>query len=170
MSGLFYFEIQKIISNLSSDSISESRKKHLDELVKIATAQSHELSFKFMGFRNSHRSIYAQVWSNVLATQFSLPIKSFSGGFESSSVKDKLIKTLESQGFKILKKRGGKEQVYFVLFSDEQDPITIYSKKHDDPINPPSDFIAISMSGEIPADFLESEMPVFNFYKFTTAC
>lgn len=128
-------KFEKGIKNISSE-----RKEKLDALSKLM--ESHD-KVQFICTHNSRRSIFAQVWSWVASLHYQVPVASFSGGTETTSVYKTVIKTLKNDGLVITDDDESKNPQFSVFFSDEFAPINIYSKVFDSEENPTQDFLAV---------------------------
>lgn len=140
-------KITEIISNFSSDNISDERKEVLQPLInyiqeKIAKSESVRLNF--ICTHNSRRSHLSQIWAQTAA--FNLDIKNvfcYSGGTEATAMFPKVAETLTRQGFLIQKLAATENPVYSVKYDDNEAPVICFSKVYDSEINPKSKFAAI---------------------------
>ncbi|MGR3811875.1 hypothetical protein [Jiulongibacter sp. NS-SX5] len=158
-------EIRKTIIEFEEVEINEKRKVELAPLINYLREKlihKEPLILNFIGVNNSHRSIIAQIWAETLGHYFNIDVRSFSGGFDSVSLSGKAIEGLRAEGFELIKRR--EKEIYFVLYSDEADPIAVFAKKVDDPINPPAGYIAISINPEVKKDELSDSETFFDFY------
>ena len=103
-----------------------------------------EVCLVFICTHNSRRSQLAQVWAQTAAAYFNIPLLCFSGGVEVTACNERTITSLKRSGFKINNERGEIENpVYKVFYSDNEEPIQLFSKFYDDTVNPQDNFAAI---------------------------
>lgn len=161
-----FSEIIEQICSLDFSQISVERKKNLDQLTEELSKkvnQKEPLILQFIGTDNTYRTIYAQIWSTVIAAYLGIELKSFSGGFKELPINHEVLELLAFQGFKIIEKSGSSGSIFFILFSEDADPITIYSKKVNDPINPPNGFLGIVMTTKF--DEIKEADKYFKYYQ-----
>jgi arsenate reductase len=70
-------------------------------------------------------------------------VETFSGGTEATAFNPRAVKAMQETGFDIVTKKDGQNPVYEVKYSNEAAPLTIFSKKYDDPFNPNKNFAAV---------------------------
>ncbi len=142
-----FSEIEKLISDLKPDSISEERKTvllPLIEFIKIKTAENEEIRLNFICTHNSRRSHLSQVWAQTMANYFKIKnVFCYSGGTEATALFPMAAETLKNSGFAIQMLSEGKNPVYSIKFSENEQSIICFSKKLDDDFNPKSGFAAI---------------------------
>jgi arsenate reductase len=142
-----FSEIEKLISDLKPDSISEERKLvllPLIEFIKIKTAENEEIRLNFICTHNSRRSHLSQVWAQTMANYFNIKnVFCYSGGTEATALFPMAAETLKNSGFAIQMLSEGKNPVYSIKFSENEQSIICFSKKLDDDFNPKSGFAAI---------------------------
>lgn len=139
-----YVGLSDTIENFRSTyaEIPLQRKVQLNEL-------SHELNklqevkLNFICTHNSRRSHLAQVWAATAVAYFGLTdLTTFSGGTEATALNPRAVAALEGTGFQILRPSGD-NPLYEVSYGADSKPMICFSKKHDHPINPKSDFVAV---------------------------
>ena len=73
-------------------------------------------------------------------------VKCYSGGTTPTYVNQRIIKALENTGFQI-SKRGfaGEGPIYYMSFNKPSQGFEIFSKRYDHPMNPDTNYLAISL-------------------------
>ena len=143
-----YKKLENYIERLNSDfdQVSSLRKEKLREVAdyidsKLTDSKSARLNF--ICTHNSRRSHLAQIWTAVAANHYGIQqIETYSGGTEATAFNPRAVAALKRAGFRI-ENPGGENPKYQVHFSDEDAPLTFFSKTFDDPFNPESEFAAI---------------------------
>jgi arsenate reductase len=145
-----YPNLKSTIENILPrvDGISDSRKEKLKKLVDfvLVRAQKNQpINMTFICTHNSRRSHYSQVWAQVAAAYYDIPLVfSYSGGTEVTGVYKEVIATLERQGFEVFQKDVlSGNHIYLIRFCPIAHPIIGFSKKYDDVFNPANDFAAV---------------------------
>ncbi|HEY0654027.1 MAG TPA: protein-tyrosine-phosphatase [Chryseosolibacter sp.] len=127
--------------------ISDDRKSILAELteyVQNGKKKNESIRLNFICTHNSRRSHISQIWAQAAATFYGTPhVECFSGGTEATAFNPRAAAAMASAGFDISMVKAGANPVYEVRFSDSVPPMTIFSKRFDDPFNPPKDFAAV---------------------------
>jgi arsenate reductase len=141
-----YPELTNYIATLSEVVIEKERQAILDEVVEYIES-SDQPKLNFICTHNSRRSHLSQIWAQTLAFFFNRSIETFSGGTESTTFHPNAVDALKRAGFRI-ENPGGDNPHYQIYFSDQQAPLTAYSKKFDDPENPSSGFAALMTCSE----------------------
>ena len=140
-------KIKEIITQLSTENISEERKKNLQPLVEFIQnkiSKNEEIRLNFICTHNSRRSHLSQIWAQTMASFFGMKnVFCYSGGTEATAMFPKVAETLTNQGFEILKLSETENPVYAVKFAENEHAIICFSKKYDDDFNPKSEFVAI---------------------------
>ncbi|MBC8111544.1 MAG: hypothetical protein H7Y04_10830, partial [Verrucomicrobia bacterium] len=100
----------------------------------------------FVCTHNSRRSQLCQVWGQIAAFHYDLPlVKCFSGGLETENVSEKILQTLEHAGFHV--DNPETQNVYNpqhkVYYSTEFDYISLFSKPYNDAGNPKNNFCTV---------------------------
>lgn len=140
-------KIKEIITQLSTENISEERKKNLLPLVEFIQnkiSKNEEIRLNFICTHNSRRSHLSQIWTQTMASFFGVKnVFCYSGGTEATAMFPKVAETLTNQGFEILKLSETENPVYSVKFAENEHAIICFSKKYNDDFNPKSEFAAI---------------------------
>jgi arsenate reductase len=124
-------------------SIAQDRRDLLEEAAnKIAQLwkDSNEVQAIFICTHNSRRSHLSQIWAQLAAWQYGIPMKCYSGGTEATAFYPSAVAALASAGCTI--SREGDQNPCYQIQPDEKHVIRSFSKKFDDPSNPQRDFIA----------------------------
>ena len=136
-----------VIATFSSQSISDERKVVLLPLVnyiqeKVNAGESIRLHF--ICTHNSRRSHLSQIWAQTMAYHVGLKnVYCYSGGTEATAIFIKVLETLTSQGFQVLRLSGNENPVVAVKFAANENPILCFSKTYDHPFNPSTQFGAV---------------------------
>ncbi len=140
-------KIREIITQLSTENISEGRKAVLQplvEFIKSKISKNEEIRLNFICTHNSRRSHLSQIWAQTMADFFGVKnVFCYSGGTEATAMFPKVAETLQNQGFEILKLSETENPVYAVKFAENEHAVICFSKKYDDDFNPKSAFAAI---------------------------
>ena len=145
MHALFYPALANTIANLPFAAISSERLKLLDEMATYLRAkmkQGKEIRLNFICTHNSRRSQFSQIWAQTAAAYYGIEANCYSGGVEVTAFNPRAVAAIQRDGFKVTQKEGD-NPVYFVFYSDDEDPIVAFSKLYDDAINAPKDFAAV---------------------------
>jgi len=138
-------KIQQLIDRMDVESISEPRRQELDVLIRYLQSkvdQNLPIQLNFICTHNSRRSQFSQVWAKVAADYYGFPIESFSGGVEVTAFNERAVASLERFGFLVVKD-GMENPRYTVRWSENSDPLIVFSKLYDDVVNPTENFAAI---------------------------
>lgn len=142
-----YPNLFKVIASFSSQSISDQRKEVLLPFVdyiqeKIQAGEAVRLHF--ICTHNSRRSHLSQIWAQTMAYHVGLKnVSCYSGGTEATAIFPKVLETLATQGFQVLKLSENDNPVVAVKFADNENPILCFSKTYDHPFNPSTQFGAV---------------------------
>ena len=115
--------------------------KNVAAAVTESIEQFGEARLNFICTHNSRRSQFTQVWGHVLAHQYSLPVRSYSGGVEVTACNERTIESLIRLGMQVGAKGEGNPQ-YRVVFEGSPEAV-LFSKVFDDAENPTERVIAI---------------------------
>jgi arsenate reductase len=145
MKNTFYSPLLQTIASLPVSSITSERKDLLEEMAqylreKLRTGQ--EIRFNFICTHNSRRSQFSQIWAQTAAAYYGIEAFCYSGGVEVTAFNPRAVAAIRRDGFNVVQKEG-ENPIYFVLFSDDSEPIVTFSKVYDDPINARKDFAAV---------------------------
>lgn len=141
----FFKPISQLLDDLKHITITNERQSELNEIVNHIISKlkkNEEVNLNFLCNYNSRRSQLLQVWAKTCADYFKVPVNTYSGGLKSANIPTIVIETLKTQGFKIVSKDSN-PPIYFLFFSDEKDPLILYSKHFSDPINKQRKFVSI---------------------------
>jgi arsenate reductase len=145
MPPLFYPALANTIGNLPFIAISIERLQLLDEMAAYLLAkmkQGEEIRLNFICTHNSRRSQFSQIWAQTAAAYYGIEAFCFSGGVEVTEFNPRAVAAIQRDGFKVVQKEG-ENPVYFVFYSEEEEPIVAFSKVYDDAINATKDFAAV---------------------------
>ena len=140
-------KIREIIAQLSTERISEERKRILQPLIQFISSKlskNEEVRLNFICTHNSRRSHLSQIWAQTMAYYYQIEnVFCYSGGTEATAMFPKISETLANQGFEILKLSETENPVYAVKFAENEHAVICFSKKYNDDFNPKSAFAAI---------------------------
>ncbi len=140
-------KIREIITQLSTERISEERKIILQFLIQFILSKfskNEKVRLNFICTHNSRRSHLSQIWAQTLAYYYQIEnVFCYSGGTEATAMFPKISETLQNQGFEFLKLSETENPVYAVKFAENEPAVICFSKKHNDDFNPKSEFAAI---------------------------
>ena len=145
MSPLFNPTLAETIANLPFAAISSERLQLLDEMaadLRAKMKKGEEIRLNFICTHNSRRSQFSQIWAQTAAAYHGIDANCYSGGVEVTAFNPRAVAAIQRDGFKVVKKEG-ENPVYFVFFSEDEQPIVAFSKVYDDAINAPKDFAAV---------------------------
>ncbi len=145
MPSLFYPALANTIGNLPFAAISSERLQLLDEMAAYLLAkkrQGEEIRLNFICTHNSRRSQFSQIWAQTAAAYYGIEAFCYSGGVEVTEFNPRAVAAIQRDGFKVVQKEG-ENSIYFVFYSEEEEPIVAFSKVYDDAINAPKDFAAV---------------------------
>lgn len=144
---LLFTEIEAVISELTTERLTEERKALLQPLVAYIqklVLNNKTIRLHFICTHNSRRSHLSQVWAQTLAYYFNIKnVVCYSGGTETTALFPMVIETLRNSGFEIQKLSEGINPIYGIKYAKNEHPIIGFSKKLDDDFNPNSKFAAI---------------------------
>lgn len=140
-------EIESLIKELNTDSITADRKVVLQPLVDYIqekTNAGEEIRINFICTHNSRRSHLSQVWAQTMANYYGVKnVFCYSGGTEATALFPMVAETLKNQGFQIQKLSETSNPVYAIKFSENEHPVIGFSKSYEDPFNPSVQFAAV---------------------------
>ena len=134
--------------------IAENRIPVLNDLINyIRNSKKQEVQLIFICTHNSRRSQFAQVWAQIASAYFNIPVHCYSGGTEVTACNERTISSLKRSGLKVTISDQDKENpVYQVFYSDKANPIQLFSKIYDNPVNPNKNFAAIMTCSDADAN------------------
>lgn len=136
-------ELEQYIQKLSSEAIPQERQELLQQLINYIKDQENGVRLNFICTHNSRRSQFAQLWAQLAATCFRVDLFSYSGGIEVTAFNSRAVKAVERTGFRV-QEHGPKENPEFLVsFSPSFQPLKMFSKLYDHPINPSEGFAAV---------------------------
>jgi arsenate reductase len=142
-----YPNLFNVIASFSSQSISDERKVVLLPLVNYIQEKinaGEAIRLHFICTHNSRRSHLSQIWAQTMAYYIGLKnVSCYSGGTEATAIFIKVLETLTTQGFKVLKLSENANPIVAVKFADNENPILCFSKTYDHPFNPSTQFGAV---------------------------
>ena len=140
-------KIREIIAQLSTERISEERKRILQPLIQFISSKlskNKEVRLNFICTHNSRRSHFSQVWAQTAAAYFNIKnVFCYSGGTQTTALFPVVAKTLEQSGLKIKTITTGNNPIYTIKYGENEHPIIGFSKSYNDDFNPKSKFVAI---------------------------
>jgi arsenate reductase len=140
-----YPELQTEVDEILGLPIAEDRKPLLQMVINYIRNKRElreAVRLNFICTHNSRRSQLSQIWAQVAAYSFEIVIESYSGGVEETAFNERVLRALETQGFRMRKEGAGNPR-YLVSFASDAEPVLAFSKMYDDPINPSTAFAAI---------------------------
>ena len=142
-----YADLTKTIDSLSFGYLTQDRKETLQPLVEFIQAKitnQQEVRLNLICTHNSRRSHLSQIWAQTMAYHVGLKnVSCYSGGTEATAIFIKVLETLTSQGFQVLRLSGNENPVVAVKFAANENPILCFSKTYDHPFNPSTQFGAV---------------------------
>ena len=138
-------KVKEVVEKLDVGSIEYERKLELEEVVAYIQSKinaDETVKLNFICTHNSRRSQFAQVWSEVAADFYDVPMTAFSGGVEVTACNERTIASLKRFGFEITSE-GDENPRHVVNYDDSERNLVLYSKLYNDITNPADDFAAI---------------------------
>lgn len=114
----------------------------LVDYIQSKIDQKEEVNLNFICTHNSRRSQFSQIWAYTAANYFGIPANCYSGGVEVTAFNKRAVESINRSGFKV-ETNGGANPRYSVFLSEDHDPILVFSKLFDDPINKADLFAAV---------------------------
>ena len=145
MKNTFYSPLSQTIASLPISSITSERKDLLEEMAEYLREKQlagQKIRLNFICTHNSRRSQFSQIWAQTAAAYYGIEAFCYSGGVEVTAFNPRAVAAIQRDGFNVVQKEG-ENPIYFVLFSDDSEPIVAFSKVYDDPINATKDFAAV---------------------------
>jgi arsenate reductase len=145
MPSLFYPALANTIANLPFAAISTERLQLLDEMavyLQEKISNRKEIRLNFICTHNSRRSQFSQIWAQTAAAYYGIEAYCYSGGVEVTAFNPRAVDAIQRDGFKVVKKEG-ENPLYFVFYSEEEDPIVTFSKVVEDAVNATKEFAAV---------------------------
>jgi arsenate reductase len=140
-----YSIIEQVIAKINFDSILAERKTELEVLsnfIRQKRLAKETVNLNFICTHNSRRSQFSQIWAQVAAHYFKIPIHAYSGGVEVTAFNERAVESLKRFGFQI-NSSGAHNPQYSVSYSQSVEPIIAFSKLLEDASNPTNNLAAI---------------------------
>lgn len=133
------------------DLIPTDRKLKLEQIVQFVVERlqnQQSIQLMYVCTHNSRRSHFGQIWAQVAADYFNVPlVQTFSGGTEATAFHSHAIQALREAGFEITAIENRDNPMYTVKFGVDKE-VNCLSKLYDDSVNPTHDFAAIMTCSE----------------------
>lgn len=143
----FFPQLENFLKEVPGQKINAKRKKVLEQLAHHMqeALQTHKaVNLLFICTHNSRRSIFCQIWADVIAQQMGFSqVHSYSGGTTTTEVFPLVIETLKKQGLQAEPLSQGANPLYAIKYADYQPPVNAFSKDYTHFINPKRNFIAV---------------------------
>lgn len=118
--------------------------RQLAEFIEARVRAGKTAHLNFICTHNSRRSHIAQLWAQAAAYYYSVPnVQCYSGGTEATAFNPRAVKAMQGAGFSITSSKEGANPVYEATFAEGINPVTVFSKRFDDPFNHNKDFAAV---------------------------
>lgn len=140
-----YSKLLQTIGSFQESEIPDERTAVLQELIEYVeskTVSGNKVNLNFICTHNSRRSQFAQIWAQTAAAYYKIDVSCFSGGVQVTAFNQYAVDAIERAGFSI-SKINSENPIYSVLYSDDGQPISAFSKLFDDIANPIADFAAV---------------------------
>lgn len=138
--------VKATIDQLLLVSIADDRKEMLDVLVRYVQkkiAAQQDVHLHLICTHNSRRSQFAQIWAQVAAFYYGIPVHAYSGGVEVTAFNPRAVEATERAGFKVVSDGNKTNPHYQVTYSESQEPMLVYSKLVEDAIDAAYPFAAV---------------------------
>lgn len=146
---ILFPKLVSTINQLSIDSVSDERKKALDQLANYVIHQDKKnevCSLIFVCTHNSRRSHLSQIWAQTLASYYKVNVQSYSAGTEATALYPSVINALQISGFEsqtIGQSSNNSNPIYAIRYGINHLPIIGFSKTVANAFNPSTNFAAI---------------------------
>lgn len=146
---MIYPELSNVIKSYlgNFDQIPGERKKVLEKLAAFVHGKmkhGNRTDLIFICTHNSRRSHLSQVWAQTAAEFYNVKnVDTYSGGTEVTALNPRVVKALTSVGYRIERLNENANPVYEVRYSDDVEPMRLFSKTYDDETNPKEKFGAV---------------------------
>ncbi len=137
--------LESFRKQLDFSSISEERKSILQELIHYVQKQkseSREIHLNFICTHNSRRSQFSQLWAQTASFYYGVKTFCYSGGVEVTAFNERAVASIKRFGFKVEQSGEGNPK-YAVSFSENENPLIMFSKLYDDASSAQSNFAAV---------------------------
>lgn len=146
MKNRLYPEIIAFLEQCDTSKISTERLTVLEPLITFCKTQlsaNEPLLFNCICTHNSRRSQFTQVWAQVAADYYGIPLTAYSGGTEATALYPAILETLQAAGFHCQTLAKSENPIYALRTGPNTIPIIGFSKLYEHPFNPQSGFIAL---------------------------
>lgn len=137
--------IQALTETILSTHITPERKLVLEPLIQYiqnCKTNRRTIALNFICTHNSRRSQFSQLWAQVAANYYGVTAHCYSSGVEVTSCNTRTIASLKRFGFECSYQEG-ENPVYKINFSPNSEPVVLFSKLINDPVNPLKDFASV---------------------------
>jgi arsenate reductase len=137
--------LESFRKQLDFSSISEERKSILQELIHYIQTQKNEgkeIHLNFICTHNSRRSQFSQLWAQTASFYDGVKTFCYSGGVEVTAFNERAVASINRFGFKVEQSGEGNPK-YAVSFSENANPLIMFSKLYDDASSAQSNFAAV---------------------------
>jgi len=137
--------LESFRKQLDFSSISEERKSILQELINYVQTQKSEgkeIHLNFICTHNSRRSQLSQLWAQTASFYYGVKTFCYSGGVEVTAFNERAVASIKRFGFKVEQSGEGNPK-YAVSFSENENPLIMFSKLYDDASSAQSNFAAV---------------------------
>lgn len=135
------------ISGILKLEIKQGRKSTLQPLIDYIQTKATtgaDININFICTHNSRRSHLSQVWAQIAAAYYQIPsVICYSGGTEETAMFPKIAETFENAGIDVSIISNSTNPIYALKYDKNALPLIGFSKKHDSPFNPESNFVAV---------------------------
>lgn len=139
--------IQKAIH--AGNAIAPNRTELLNPLVDYLVKHKSKCQLVFICTHNSRRSHFAQIWAQIAAIHFGFSgVKTFSGGTDATAFHPNAIAAIQRSGIGVEPAYASSVPSVRLNFSDQIQPLEVFSKVYDHPENPNTDFAAVMTCAE----------------------
>lgn len=138
-------KIDSFVQSLDFITITPERKAEIQPFVDYLQRKlvEHEpIKLNFICTHNSRRSQFSQLWAQVAAHRFNIPIESYSGGVEITAFNERAVASIKRFGFEVSGDNSSNPH-YMVTYASDAQPLEMFSKLYDDEQNPSGGFAAI---------------------------
>ncbi|GAL86115.1 protein-tyrosine-phosphatase [Sporocytophaga myxococcoides] len=129
------------------DTIPEERKRTLEKIALFIQRKQDEgktTELIYVCTHNSRRSHLGQIWGKTAAAYYGIKnINTYSAGTETTAFNPNAIKAVQNAGFEISKEEKLQNPLYSVYYSENQAPVSCFSKTYEDSSIPKKDLCAI---------------------------
>jgi arsenate reductase (thioredoxin) len=116
----------------------------LTQFIEARVKENQPIYLTFICTHNSRRSHIAQIWAQTAAALYTIKnVACYSGGTEATAFNPRAVTAMIDAGFNISITKPGENPRYAVKFSNAEAPLTVFSKRYDDAVNPAKDFAAV---------------------------